>query len=174
MLAINPGRMAGVIDGDFVIFVIGARINKLHAVRSWWPVVSAMPKMVAELGANRALGLLHVETSRQGIRDVTMIQYWRSFDALHTYARARESEHLPAWAAYNRLLKDNDAIGIWHETYLVRAGEYEAIYGNMPARGLGVAGRLEPATGVKATALGRLGRGPGADHPAAVNGTVEA
>ena len=34
--------------------------------------------------------------------------------------------------------------GIWHETYLVRAGEYEAIYGNMPPFGLGKAGRLVP------------------------------
>ena len=36
--------------------------------------------------------------------------------------------------------------GIWHETYLVRAGEYEAIYGNMPPFGLGQAGRLIPLT----------------------------
>lgn len=32
----------------------------------------------------------------------------------------------------------------WHETYLVRAGEYEAIYGNMPPFGPGKAGRLVP------------------------------
>jgi hypothetical protein len=31
---------------------------------------------------------------------------------------------------------------IWHETFLVRAGEYESIYGNMPPTGLGKAGRL--------------------------------
>ena len=31
-----------------------------------------------------------------------------------------------------------------HETYLVRAGEYEAVYGNMPPFGLGKAGRLVP------------------------------
>ena len=34
--------------------------------------------------------------------------------------------------------------GIWHETFLVRAGEYEAIYGNMPPTGLAQAGRLVP------------------------------
>jgi Domain of unknown function (DUF4188) len=32
--------------------------------------------------------------------------------------------------------------GIWHETYLVRAGEYEAFYGNTPPFGLGKASRL--------------------------------
>ena len=31
-------------------------------------------------------------------------------------------------------------IGIWHETFRVRAGEYEAIYGNMPRFGLAAAG----------------------------------
>ena len=31
--------------------------------------------------------------------------------------------------------------GIWHETFLVRAGEYEAVYGNMPTYGLAKASR---------------------------------
>jgi hypothetical protein len=35
---------------------------------------------------------------------------------------------------------------IWHETYLVKAGQYEAVYGNMPAHGLGKAGRLVPVS----------------------------
>jgi hypothetical protein len=32
------------------------------------------------------------------------------------------------------------------ETYLVSEGQYEAVYGNMPAHGLGKAGRLVPAS----------------------------
>jgi hypothetical protein len=28
-------------------------------------------------------------------------------------------------------------VGIWHETYKIRAGEYEAIYSGMPPHGLG-------------------------------------
>ena len=35
-------------------------------------------------------------------------------------------------------------------TYLVRAGEYEAIYGNMPPFGLGSTGRLVPLADAKA------------------------
>jgi hypothetical protein len=157
--------MAARIDGDFAVFLIGARINRFTAVSSWWPVVRAMPRMIAELEAHPALGLLHVETARQSFRDVIMVQYWRSFEQLHDYARNRAAEHLPAWAEYNRVLKDNDAVGIWHETFLVRAGEYEAIYGNMPARGLGSAGTLVPATGGRMSALGRLGRSAGDDQP---------
>jgi hypothetical protein len=163
--AILPGRMAAHLEGDFVVFLIGARINRLLAVASWLPVVQAMPRMIAELEREPALGLLGIQTARTSFRDILMVQYWRSFEQLHDYARSRSAEHLPAWAAYNKALKNNDAVGIWHETFLVRAGEYEAIYGNLPPRGLGLAGTLLPAAGGRNSALGRLGRGSGTDLP---------
>jgi hypothetical protein len=171
--AIVPGRMTARIDGDFVVFLIGARINRVTAVRSWLPVVRAMPRMIAELHANPSLGLLGMQTARTSWRDILMVQYWRSFAHLHAYARDRAAEHLPAWAEYNRLLRNNDAVGIWHETFLVRAGEYEAIYGNLPARGLGLVGTLEPAAGARNSALGRLGRGAGSDLPVTREGVLE-
>lgn len=172
MSACLPGRMAGRLDGDFVVFLIGARINRFLNPGGWLPVVRAMPRMLRELAERPELGLLHSAFAWQGIRDVTLIQYWRSFEHLHAYARARESEHLPAWAAYNRLLKDNESIGIWHETFLVRAGEYEAIYGNMPRMGLALAGEIEPATGRLQSSKGRLGRSDGADQPLTADGAV--
>ncbi len=46
---------------------------------------------------------------------------------------------------FNKRVGSSGDVGIWHETYLVRAGEYEAFYGNMPAFGLGKAGSLLPA-----------------------------
>ncbi len=48
------------------------------------------------------------------------------------------------WRNYWKRVGTSSRTGIWHETYLVRAGEYEAIYGNMPPFGLGKAGRLVP------------------------------
>jgi len=54
-------------------------------------------------------------------------------------------------------LASNGDVGIWHETYLIRAGDYESVYNNMPAFGLGIAGRLVPAQGRKSSAKGRLG-----------------
>ena len=57
---------------------------------------------------------------------------------------------------YWRRVGRSDRTGIWHETYLVRAGEYEAIYGNTATRGLGKAGRLVPV-GQESNARGRLG-----------------
>lgn len=162
---ILTGRRAARIEGDFVVFLIGARINRFLEPSRWLPVVRAMPKMLAELDRRPELGLLHSWNALRGIREVLLIQYWRSFDHLHDYARARESEHLPAWAAYNRAIKDNDAVGIWHETYLVQAGQYEAIYGNMPRYGLANAGELVAAKGRLTSSLGRLGRSDGADQP---------
>lgn len=47
------------------------------------------------------------------------------------------------------------AVGIGHETFLVREGEYEAVY-HMPTYGLGKVAPLVPASGRDPTAAGRL------------------
>ena len=47
-------------------------------------------------------------------------------------------------------------MGIWHETYQIRAGEYETIYSGMPRIGLGKVGTLVPANAKKESARGRL------------------
>ena len=86
-----------------------------------------------------------------------IVQYWRSFDHLEAYARSREREHLPAWKAFNQAVgRSRGDVGIWHETYQVRAGEYECVYSGMPAFGLGAAAELEPATGKRESARGRM------------------
>jgi hypothetical protein len=74
----------------------------------------------------------------------TIVQYWRSFEHLEAFAKDKEDPHLDVWRQYRRRVGKTSRTGIWHETYLVRAGEYEAIYGNMPPFGLGKAGRLVP------------------------------
>ena len=47
-------------------------------------------------------------------------------------------------------------VGIWHETYRIAPGQYEAIYGAMPEFGLGKVGRLVPAAGARESARGRM------------------
>jgi hypothetical protein len=66
---------------------------------------------------------------------------------------------LPAWKAFNQAVGTDGSVGIWHETFAVKAGAYESVYVNMPAFGQGRAGKLEPATGRKHSAADRLGRG---------------
>jgi hypothetical protein len=156
-------RVAASIEGDFVVFLIGARVNRWWKPHRYIPVGLAMRRMIRELEAHPELGMLHVESWLS--RSAIMVQYWRSFEHLHAYARARESEHLPAWADFNRRIGMNGDVGIWHETYLVRAGEYESIYGNMPEFGLAKAAGSTAAEGAHSTAAGRLGRTDGSDAP---------
>lgn len=113
-------RVAARIEGGFVVFLIGMRVNKLHRPDKWMPVASAMGRMLPELEADPSLGLLGTRTRWAG-RHIDLIQYWRSFEHLHAYARARDAAHLPAWRAYNRAVRDNDAVGVWHE-HVPRAG----------------------------------------------------
>jgi hypothetical protein len=148
-------RMCAELPGDFVIFLIGMRINRLWKPWRWLPVATAMPRMVAELGRQPELGLLHART-HFGIRNIMMLQYWRSFDALEAYARNASAAHLPAWQALQREIGTNGDVGIWHETYVVRGGAYENIYANMPPYGLGAAGVLREARDARRDARGRM------------------
>src|SRR5450755_780756 len=49
MPAVIPERMSAKVDGDFVVFLIGMRVNKIWKVHKWLPVFLAMPKMLKEL-----------------------------------------------------------------------------------------------------------------------------
>lgn len=160
MAGVIPGRMTAHIEGSFVVFLIGMRVNRLRSVRKWSLVVQAMPRMLQELGARPELGLLGGEMFFYW-RGIGLIQYWRSFDHLEAYAKGREHAHLPAWQAFNRAVGADGTVGIWHETYLVEAGRHEAIYGNMPPFGLAAATVGVPATGSRAAARTRLAPSPG-------------
>jgi hypothetical protein len=71
-----------------------------------------------------------------------MVQYWKSFEHLEKYAKAKGMEHYPAWKNYNQKVRKTNAVGVWHETYKAAPGTYENIYVNMPPFGLGKAGNL--------------------------------
>ncbi len=152
MARVIPERMTAQLDGDFVVFLIGARINKIWKVHKWLPVFLAMPRMLKELAAHPESGCLGYITT-PGV----IVQYWRSFEALEAYARSKDKEHWPAWMAFNqRIGRSRGDVGIWHETYRVRAGEYENVYSGMPAHGLGRVGTLLAATGRRESARGRI------------------
>jgi hypothetical protein len=148
-------RVCAEIEGPFVIFMIGARINRPWKLNLVLPFLATMPRMLKELAAAPELGLLHVRQHFGGL-SVTLIQYWRSFEHLEAYARAPERQHLPAWRWFNGQLGSNGDIGIWHETYLIEPGRYETIYNNMPPYGLGAAGNLVDANGARQSAHQRL------------------
>lgn len=153
MARVIADRMCAQIDGDFVVFIIGMRVNKPWKIHKWLPVFLAMPRMLKELSKTPDSGFLGAQSM-----GFALVQYWRSFEALEAYARDAGGEHWPAWVAFNkRMGRSRGDIGIWHETYRVAAGEYEAIYSGVPPRGLGVVGRLIPARDRFDSARGRMG-----------------
>jgi hypothetical protein len=165
-MAIHKGRHVARMDGDFVVFLIGMRINKPWKLREWLFVFRAMPKMIKELEADRDSGFLG---ATQGLwaTGPSLVQYWRSFEHLERYARNPDAEHLPAWREFNRRVRGSGDVGIWHETYRVRAGEYETIYGDTPRVGLGAVGELVPIGSTSATAAQRIGARPDDRSPVA-------
>lgn len=155
MTSIIRERLCAEMEGEFVVFLIGMRINKPWKPWKWGPVAAAMPRMIIELSKKPELGLLHART-HFGFPDIMVVQYWRSFDHLEAYARAREHAHLPAWQAFNRAVASNGDVGIWHETYLISPGRHESVYNNMPPFGLGAAGKLVSAVGARQEARARI------------------
>jgi hypothetical protein len=162
-MGVHPGRFAADIEGDFVVFLIGMRFNQPWNVRSWLPVAKAMRPMLKMIDKHPELGCLGYH--QWAGRTTFMVQYWRDFDSLDRFARDESLPHLEPWRAFNRAVGASDAVGIWHETYRVRAGEYEAVYGNMPVFGLARASRHVPVAERGQSARRRIGASV-ADDPA--------
>ena len=149
MARINAGRFTHRHSGDLVVFLIGMRINRPWRPDLWLPAFMAMPRMLAELFKEPGSGLLGCRFAL-GARGPVIVQYWESVDKLYAYASAPESEHRPAWTAFNRRArKAPKAVGIWHETFQVSRAE--SMYVSMPTEGLAQATELVPV-------------GPGSHH----------
>lgn len=155
MARIEQRRVCAELQGGFVLFLIGMRVNRPWKVWKWLPVSQAMPKMIAELYQNPDLGFLHAQT-QFSFPNVTVTQYWKSFEHLEAYAKARDRTHLPAWQAFNRAVGSNGDVGIWHETYIVGPGQYENIYNNMPPYGLSACATVVDAIGARQAARQRV------------------
>ena len=154
MAEIRTGRWTARFDGPYVVFLIGMRINRWWKVHRWLPIVLAMTRMLRELYPRPELGFMG-GNSWFG-RTIIVVQYWRSFEDLEHYAKARDHQHLPAWAAFNRAIGSNGDVGVYHETYRVTPGGYENVYVNMPPFLAGAVAELEPATGRKSSARDRM------------------
>ncbi len=156
MAKVFPGRYTAQIDGPFVVFLIGMRINRLWAIHKWLPTMMAMGPMLKTLYQHPEKGFLGARTYLNW-RGVTTVQFWRSFDDLERFARSKEDPHLSAWRRFNRAIGADGSVGVWHETYMVQPGQYEAVYANMPRTGLAEIAEHAPAVGRRETARRRMG-----------------
>ncbi|MGH7738752.1 MAG: DUF4188 domain-containing protein [bacterium] len=139
-----PGRYAGQMEGPFVVFLIGLRVNCFWKFWTWLPVVRASARLTQNLEQTPAAGYLHGDffINRRG---PLLIQYWRSLEALEHFARSPQAPHLEVWQDFNRRVGVNGKVGLWHETYQVEGDKTQSIYNNMPVFGLAKAGRHLPA-----------------------------
>jgi hypothetical protein len=153
-MSTDKRRVTSAHKDDVVVFLIGMRVNRWWKVWQWLRTAMAMPRMLRELHAHPELGMLGAD-SWFG-QTTILVSYWKSTEHLLAYAKMRNAEHLPAWRAFNKHVGTNGDVGIWHETYRVPAGNFESVYVNMPAFGLGKATSLEEALGHRAGAAGRL------------------
>jgi hypothetical protein len=157
MAKVHSGRFTADMDGDFVVFLIGMRVNKWWKIHKWFPVAAAMPRMQRQQLADRSIGMLGQQAWFG--RTTILVQYWRSAEDLMTYAHDQRFTHRGAWKAFNKAVGTNGDVGIWHETFKVRAGDYETIYGNMPLFGLARAGSHVPVAKRGDRAAARLAHG---------------
>ena len=158
MTAIHKGRYTAdlsTLGDEVVVFLIGMRINKPLRVRAWWPVLTAMPKMLKYLVEDPEKGLLGYQQAF--LPSPITVQYWRSFDDLARFARDRDDPHLEPWRQFNRRVGSSGDVGIWHETYLVKTANVETIYGNMPSSGLAAATAVVPIRRGRDSAAARIG-----------------
>jgi hypothetical protein len=156
MARMIPGRFSADHDGDLVVFVIGMRINRPWKPHRWLPVFAAMPRMLRELEARPELGMLGASLGLLNGGPAVM-QWWRSFEHLDRFARAADLAHLPAWRRFTRAVGRSGDVGIWHETYKVRAGDHESVYTNVPVIGMARATAHVPVGRRGESAAERLG-----------------
>jgi hypothetical protein len=157
MRKVQAGRFTAKIDGPFVVFVIGMRINKLYRFDKWLPVFFAMPPMLKTLMENPQKGFLGGENLIYW-RGPALLQYWRSFEDLEKFASEPEDPHRAAWQRFNKAVGTDGTVGIFHETYKVEPGAYECVYNNMPAFGLASATEHVPVTSTLERARTRIER----------------
>lgn len=169
MAEIFPGRYTAAADDSFVVFIIGMRINRWWALHKWIPTALAMGPMLQTLYAHQQeKGFLAAQSFIYG-RGVTQVQYWRSFEDLERFAHSKDDPHLKAWKRFNQAIGGDGSVGVFHETYQIQPGEYEAVYANMPQFGLTHAFAHVPAVGARQTARGRMRRSRAAESASAAH-----
>lgn len=139
-------------DGEFVVFLVGMRLNRPWAIWRWLPQVRAMLGMIRELSSDPSSGFLGAKPWFG--RTILVLQYWKSTEHLIAYANNPKSKHRPAWQAFYKGV--DGSVGFWHETYSAHPGSYESVNVDMPPFGLGAAGKLIQAESGFKTAASRI------------------
>jgi len=123
-----------------VVFLIGLRISNLWKIHQWLRLVLTMPKILKECKQQHVPGF--ITGNLWYGRNILMVQYWDDFKSLEQYAKNNTKLHMPVWTYFNLKVLSSANVGVWHETYQIEPGKFEAIYTNMPKFGLAQAGQF--------------------------------
>ncbi|MDX1745243.1 MAG: DUF4188 domain-containing protein [Halobacteriales archaeon] len=137
-------RMAAEMDGGFVIYINGMRLNKLRAIHTYVRAGLKLAKMFKRLEQDPDSGFLGYQPAFMGLRTGAAIQYWRSLDDIRRFAQDPDDLHVPAWTWYNQVVDSGGGVGFWAELYVIEDGQYETFFRNMPPIGLGSVGEFVP------------------------------
>jgi hypothetical protein len=161
-MAIVPGPHTATSEDETVLFLVGMTFNRPWKVRAWWPVFTAMPRMLRALQQDPHSGLLSTRTTF-GRRGPTVIQYWRSIEDLDRFARGKGTEHTKAWSAFMKsAAAQGTDVGLWHETYRTTPGMRENLYFSTGPLGFSQAvGDLHPVGVSERTSSGRFAANDG-------------
>ena len=140
----GESRMAAEMDGGFVIYINGMRLNKLRAIHKYLRAGLKAAKMFERLEADPDSGFLGYQPAFMGLRTGAAIQYWRSLDDIRRFAQDPDDLHVPAWMWYNSAVDSGGGVGFWAELYVIEDGNYETFFRNMPPIGLGSVGEFVP------------------------------
>ncbi|WQF75969.1 hypothetical protein CDEST_00983 [Colletotrichum destructivum] len=129
---------------SLVVFHLGVRFN--HTLGLISPGASEVVKHFDAMNADlrrRAdeYGLYHFSNWKGAESDrnntLLMIYYFRNVDGLNRFAH--DTLHWNTWKWFNSIKEDHKHLGIFHETFITSAQQYETIYENMPPVLLGAA-----------------------------------
>ena len=101
-------------------------------------------------------GLLSSDSFAIALNHFGFLQYWRSFDDLEAWSR--RPPHSEWWRKAVERMRLKHDLGVYHETFLVRAADIESIYMDCRLTGLATFGDLKEPVGPLTTSRGRLGR----------------
>ena len=105
---IRRERVTATLDGEFVVFLIGMRINKPLIVHRWLPVVKAMSRMLNELHRQPGLAGRRVWYARVGVRSAGCEQGRAVSIAFERVTIVRARQALPgAHASFDEPSTDN-------------------------------------------------------------------
>ena len=153
--AVRTGRWMARRDEPFAIFLFGMRLNRLRGLPRFLWGLRVLRRVLNDLDAHPERGFLAGRVYRTG-RTLVAVQYWESFDALDAWARDHRRPHRKPWQQYLREALHDEAVGLWHETYLASPGGWEGVYLNMPPWGLAAGVEAVEMQATKGSARERL------------------